>query len=102
MQISQVAFWAVFILVAIFVAAGFAFTLLRGERIGSVECPLVYGTTLARARFTVARESRGAGKSGVQVRLRIPMTWTVIPLEPGQAIRLAEHMESAAGRLRSP
>jgi hypothetical protein len=102
MQIPQPAFWALFVLVIVFMLVALAFMLLRGERIGSLECPLVYGTTLARARFTVVREGRGGGKSGVQVRLRIPMTWTLLPLEPGQAIRLAEHMETAAARLRAP
>jgi hypothetical protein len=103
MVIPETAFWVFFILVAIAAMGGFAFTLLRGERIGSVDCPYVYGDTVSRARLTVCRESLGAGASSrVQLRVRVPMQYTVSQLEPQEAVLLAELLESGAARLRAP
>jgi hypothetical protein len=103
MAIPDSASFVLVILVAVGVVAGLGFKLLRGERLGSVECPLVYGDSLSRIRFTVARESLAAGAaSRVQVRVRMPMTFTIHQLEPQQALRLAELLESGAARLHTP
>ena len=38
MQVSQGVLWAFFALVAIIMVAGWAFLLLRGEKLGSLDC----------------------------------------------------------------
>jgi hypothetical protein len=101
--------WGIFLLVAVFVAGGMLFLLLRGERIGTMKLPgrihlavasfNVTGSAM-HARLTVARE--GGASTRVQMRVVLSTAMYMERLAPAEAASIAQLLESAAERLRLP
>lgn len=87
---------------ALIVAVGFAWIMLRAERVGSLDCPCRVRTDLLSTHMTIAREGNGARPPTVQLRVRLPLHWMAHRMSAADAQTLAGLLETAAGTLREP
>ena len=101
MQVSSGLFWVIFVAVVVFMIAAWAFTFLRSETVGSLDCPVHTKLGGSRVRLTIAREGAGSALA-VQVRVRMTGSLVVHRLRAADAGQLATLLESAAARMRAP
>ncbi len=87
---------------ALIIAAGFAWIMVRAERVGSLDCPCRVRSDLLSTHVTIAREGNGARPPTVQVRVRLPAHWVAHRMSAADAQTLAGLLETAAGTLREP
>ena len=102
MQTTLPWFSIVFGIAVVFVLGGFAFLLLRGEKLGSLSLPARVHLNRRTTTLTIAREGGGAGLPRMQLRVRLPMMFFMQRIAAGDAAELAKLLEEAANRVRTP
>jgi hypothetical protein len=95
-----IACWIAFAVIAMW----FAWCVLaRGEVVGDMRCRMMVGSQTSRVRLIVKRSV--AGQSGiplVELQSRITMRLYSTPLQEGEALHLAQLLDEAGDRLRTP
>jgi hypothetical protein len=94
--------YALFGLAALVVVAGFAWVLVRAERVGSLDCPCRVRSDMLSTHLTVAREGNGPRPPTVQLRVAVPLHFVAHRMSAEDAQTLAGLLETAAGALREP